>query len=274
MSASKITGRQIAAATIDDSNIAAGAAIASSKLADGANFTKKDGSVAFTGNQSMGNNKITSLATPTASGDAATMGYVDGLIAGLNTAYKYRNVRAATTGNVTISNPGTSSFDGVTLSNGDRLLVRAQTTGAENGVYVFNGSSSALTRAADSDAWAELTGTMVFVDEGTTYVDTKHYCTSNSGGTLGSSTVTYAQDTSTGLSASNFVHSETPSGTVNGSNTSFSLANTPTSGTVRLFLNGQRLNAGAGNDYTISGGTITMGVPPVSGDVLLADYMK
>ncbi len=78
-----IAGRQIRDGAITNAKVAAGAAIDSSKLADGANFTKKDGSVAFTGNQSMGNNKLTTLATPTDSGDATNKAYVDTQIAGL-----------------------------------------------------------------------------------------------------------------------------------------------------------------------------------------------
>ena len=80
-----------------------------------------------------------------------------------------------------------------------------------------------------------------------------------------------------GLTASNFVYSETPSGTINGSNVTFTLANTPTSGTVRLYENGQRLTQGAlPADYTISGNTITFntGLAPTSGSVLQSDYMK
>jgi len=81
-------------------------------------------------------------------------------------------------------------------------------------------------------------------------------------------------DGRTGLSASNFVFNETPTGTVDGSNTSFSLANTPTSGTVQLHLNGLLQMPGAGKDYTISGSTITMLSAPLTGDHLLAHYMK
>jgi hypothetical protein len=61
---------------------------------------------------------------------------------------------------------------------------------------------------------------------------------------------------------------------VNGSNTAFTLANTPQAGTVRLYQNGLRLFAGAGNDYTISGGTITFLTAPSTGDTLLVDYAK
>lgn len=71
-----------------------------------------------------------------------------------------------------------------------------------------------------------------------------------------------------------FATGETPSGTINGTNDTFTLANTPTSGSVALYANGIRLKSGSGNDYTISGSTITFesGAIPVLGDVLQADY--
>ena len=269
-----IAGRQIRDGAITNAKVAAGAAIDSSKLADGSNFVKKDGSVAFTGNQSMGNNKLTTIATPTDSGDAATKGYVDTQISGLSSAYKYRNVHAATTGDINLSNPGTDTFDGHALTSGQRLLVWQQSTQSQNGIYVFNGSSSALTRATDSDAWDELTGSFVYVDQGTLYGDKRFFCTSNSGGTLGSTAVTYVQDVSGTLSPSNFVFEEIPSGSINGSNVTFTISATPTTGTLRLYLNGQRLRSGAGNDYTLSTNTITMTTAPISGDVLLCDFMK
>lgn len=71
--------------------------------------------------------------------------------------------------------------------------------------------------------------------------------------------------------ADTIVVGETPTGDINGSNKTFTLANTPTAGTVALYLNGQRLDAG-GEDYTISGATITMMEAPITGDIFLADY--
>lgn len=269
-----IASRQIRDGAITNAKVAAGAAIDTSKLADGANFIKKDGTVIMTGNLDLGNQKVVSLGTPTANGDATNKSYVDGLISALPSAYKYRNVHAATTANITLSNPGTATFDGHALTSGQRLLVWQQSTASQNGIYDFNGSSSALTRSSDSDAWDELTGTLVYVDQGTTYGDKRFYCTSNTGGTLGSTSVTYVQDTAGTLSPTNFVTEETPSGSINGSNTSFTIANTPTAGTVKLYLNGVRQKSGAGNDYTITTNTITMTTAPVSGDVLIADYMK
>lgn len=83
--------------------------------------------------------------------------------------------------------------------------------------------------------------------------------------------------TATFLTASsNVVTREVPTGTVNGTNPTFGLANTPTSGTEHVYVNGVLMNQGAGNDYTISGATITFltGAIPQSGDVILVSYLK
>lgn len=68
---------------------------------------------------------------------------------------------------------------------------------------------------------------------------------------------------------------ETPSGTVDGANTTFTLAGAPASSTkLLLSLNGLLLKHGASNDFTLSSQTITFnaGMVPQSGDVLLATY--
>ena len=65
---------------------------------------------------------------------------------------------------------------------------------------------------------------------------------------------------------------ETPSGSVNGSNTSFTLANTPASGTEQVYLNGILQEPGSGNDYTISTNTITYLTAPVTGDRIRVSY--
>lgn len=76
------------------------------------------------------------------------------------------------------------------------------------------------------------------------------------------------------VNANSFSVNETPSGTVNGTNDTFTLAHTPVSGTVMVFANGQLLDAGSGNDYTISGSTITFesGAIPASGEKIRATY--
>jgi hypothetical protein len=73
------------------------------------------------------------------------------------------------------------------------------------------------------------------------------------------------------------VDGETPSGTINGSNVTFTLANTPVAGSEHVHVNGIRMRAGGGNDYTISGATITFAVAPVSSpasDTITVDYRK
>lgn len=81
------------------------------------------------------------------------------------------------------------------------------------------------------------------------------------------------------LKYTDFIASETPSGTINGSNTTFTLANTPatvngSASSLELLLNGVVLEAGSGNDYTLSGNTITMLLVPQTGDKLRAWYVK
>lgn len=82
------------------------------------------------------------------------------------------------------------------------------------------------------------------------------------------------QDQALGLTDANFVDSEVPSGTINGSNAVFTLANTPVAGSEHIYLQGVRMRPGAGNDYTISGATVTFeaGQIPPTGSNLLADY--
>lgn len=278
MAESTIPTRQIRDGAITNAKIAAGAAIDSSKLADGGNFIKKDGSVAFTGNQSAGGNKFTNLGTPTAaSNDAARIVDVENAVASLSSIYKFRNARVASTANITLSNPGTAVFDGVTLSNGDKILIKDQSTSNQNGIYIFNGSGVAMTRDLNTDTWNDFPGMACWVSEGAQASANgiaKFFCPVDDGGTLGTTAITFTLDASAGLTASNFVDKETPSGTINGSNTGFTLANTPTAGTEHLYLNGLLQESGSGNDYEISGASITMTTAPVSGDKLRASYRK
>lgn len=75
------------------------------------------------------------------------------------------------------------------------------------------------------------------------------------------------------MAPSSFVTRETPTGAVNGSNTTFTLANTPVANTECVYLNGLLQEPG-GNDYTISGATITMVTAPSTGDRLRVNYQK
>ncbi len=75
-------------------------------------------------------------------------------------------VRAATTGNITLS--GLQTIDGVALVSGDRVLVRAQSTATQNGIYTA--ASGSWTRATDFDGAGEVTGgTQLLVTSGATF---------------------------------------------------------------------------------------------------------
>ncbi len=139
----------------------------------------------------LSNTKITNLGTPSADTDAATKGYVDGLIAGLSWKDE---VRAATTANGTLATAFANgqTVDGVVLATGNRILIKNQTTQSENGIYVV-AASGAPTRATDADASAELVNAAVFVSEGTTNADSAWVQTANAPLTIGTTALTFAQ---------------------------------------------------------------------------------
>ena len=108
-------------------------------------------------------------------------------------------VRAATTANITIStalNNG-DSLDGVTLATGDLVLVKNQSTAADNGVYVVGASPA---RAGEYDTYNEHPGSLIAVQEGTTNADTLWLCTSDTGGTLNTTAIAFTQVAATSIS--------------------------------------------------------------------------
>lgn len=145
--------------------------------------------IKFTQVVDVANQRITSVGSPSSGTDAANKTYVDNIAQGLT--WKAA-ARVASTGNVTVASPGTT-IDGVTLTNGDRVLLKNQTTGSENGIYVFNGSGSAMTRAADADSSAEVVaGTALSIAEGTVNADVTFVLVTNNPITLGSTTLTFS----------------------------------------------------------------------------------
>ena len=132
---------------------------------------------------------LTSVAVtqdPTSALELATKQYVDSVAQGLDPK---ASCVAATTVNITLS--GTQTIDGVALIAGDRCLVKDQTLSQDNGIYLV--AAGAWTRATDMDTWAEVPGAFTFIEQGTLYADTGWVCTSNAGGTLGTTPITWVQ---------------------------------------------------------------------------------
>jgi hypothetical protein len=145
----------------------------------------------------LNNQKVTNLADPTNAQDAANKRYVDAAVVGID--WK-ASVRAATTGAVTLATAfeNGDTLDGVTLATGNRILVKDQTDGSENGIYVV-AASGAPTRASDADTSAEVTASFaVFVEEGTVNGDAAWTLTNNGTVTIGTTVLVFTQFTGLG----------------------------------------------------------------------------
>lgn len=123
-----------------------------------------------------------------------TLGYRDEAISARDAAQaaaagmKWRDpVVVATTANISLS--GAQTINGVSVVAGDRVLVKDQSTAAQNGVYVV--ASGAWSRATDCDTWSEIVSQVVTAQQGSVNPDTPYICTNNPGGTLGSTSVTW-----------------------------------------------------------------------------------
>ena len=130
------------------------------------------------------------VPTPTGDTDAANKGYVDNAVQGLS--WK-QAVRVASTADVTIASglENGDTIDGVTLATGDRVLLKNQSTGSQNGIYVVV-ASGAASRATDTNTSAEVDSMTVYVEEGTANADTVWTLTTDNP-TLGTTALTFAQ---------------------------------------------------------------------------------
>lgn len=160
-------------------------------------------------NLDLNNFRLTNLATPTVSTDAATKAYVDAVKTGLDIK---DSVRAASTGNLTSSgntytliNTGANAaftLDGVNgITQGTRVLIKDQTTQSQNGIYVVStvgdgATPWVLTRASDFDntPGLEVTpGAFCFVEEGTVNSDSGWVLSTNGEITIGTTSLTFTQ---------------------------------------------------------------------------------
>ena len=139
---------------------------------------------------SISGGSITGLGTPSSSSDAATKVYVDNLVTGLKTRII---CRVATTANITTATDlqAGDTLDGVTLVEGDRVLVKNQSTDTQNGIYLTAASGQNAARDPEFDTVAELAGQMVITQEGSAGGDKFFLCTTNNSGSIGSVSITF-----------------------------------------------------------------------------------
>jgi hypothetical protein len=165
-----------------------------------------------TGTVDVASKRITSVAEPTQSSDAATKNYVDAVKTGLDVK---DSVIVTTTGNLTATYSNGTSGVGATLTNsgtqaaitidsrvlvlGERVLVKDQTTGLQNGFYKVTtvGTASTnwvLTRTTDADENSEITpGAFTFVEEGTVGANNGYVCTNVGSITIGTTAISFVQ---------------------------------------------------------------------------------
>lgn len=148
----------------------------------------------MSGSLDMGSNTITSLADPTADSDGANKGYVDAVAEGLDIK---DSVRICTETNIDLtSTTDPNPVDGVTLSDGDRVLLKEQTDDTENGIYVATTATdpSTWTRAPDADEDADVTsGMFVFIESGTTHANQGFVLITEDPITLGTTSLEFVQ---------------------------------------------------------------------------------
>lgn len=128
--------------------------------------------------------------TPVNSTDIANKNYVDSVAQGLDVK---ASCVYSTTADITLSGLATQVGGdwSSSLTAGDRILVKDQTSSQFNGIYVA--SATAWSRSADMNVWAEVPSAFTFIESGTTLADTGWVCTANQGGTIDVTAMPWSQ---------------------------------------------------------------------------------
>ena len=190
---------QILAGSIFDAQIAGAAAIQTSKLADGASFFWHDGSIAFSGNIDAGGFKVTNAGDGVAGSDLVTLSQLQDNAAGLDPK---ESVVAATTpagGDTDVATGGLLTIDGITLSSGDRVLVKDQTDPIENGIYAAAAGAWVRTEDFDGTPVSEVSGgARTYIETGTVNADTAWVVIGLGNRVVGTDDIVFTQYTGSG----------------------------------------------------------------------------
>jgi hypothetical protein len=132
----------------------------------------------------------TIATAPVGDTDIANKGYVDSVAQGLDVK---ASCAYSTTNNINLSGLAVQAGGDwtATLTVGDRILVKNQSSSQFNGIYVA--AAGAWARSADMNTWAEVPSAFTFIESGTTLADTGWVCTSNQGGTIDVTPITWSQ---------------------------------------------------------------------------------
>ena len=132
----------------------------------------------------------TITTTPVGDTDIANKGYVDSVAQGLDVK---ASCAYSTTNNISLSGLAVQAGGDwtATLTVGDRILVKNQSSSQFNGIYVA--AAGAWARSSDMNTWAEVPSAFTFIESGTTLADTGWVCTANQGGTIDVTPITWSQ---------------------------------------------------------------------------------
>lgn len=188
-------------------------------------------------------------ATPSNANDFATVSFVQAIAAGLRDPKDA--CRAASTANLALTGGASLTIDGVTMANGDRVLLKNQTAGAENGIYTVSGigTAYALTRSTDADTSAEVTsGMSAMITNGTANALTTWLLTTNDPIVLGTTALVFGQVPN--VNAASYAQASITLSGTDITNQYVDMPNLARTNSVMIFFNGVKQRFGT--DYTVA----------------------
>ena len=157
-----------------------------------------DGSLYLTSTDNLSPVFVHNVQTPVLAYDACNKYYADQIAAGIT--WKDSVVLATTVANGNITLSGTQTIDSVATTNGERVLIKNQTSAVNNGIYIT--ASGAWSRSTDMAVGADAAGDAMYVESGLVNSSTSWVCTSPEGSAIvGTNNLTFSLFSSTSPAA-------------------------------------------------------------------------